>query len=450
MSQLKFLKKHKYFLYFCAPSKKNILQLLSKITPSAFEGGLQLLPSTREDIFLVFNALFNLPQTNDTFNIKNLEIKFFREHFSIRKLDNNGEILNNKMCRILNVSQTSKSPFKPFWLDPLFNSDDLVVSVEFDSLKEKERNSFIEGLNSDFLNVRQYKSKIKNLEIENNRNTTSAIIRDISTGVQDIKLTKILIYISGENKIDFKKKYNAVRNILGKSGLYYTNINFRQQEALVNIQPFGLAKEIDKDIEIVLTTDAIGLSYPFTQTYFVDKGGVYIGTNTNGSPLLIDICDRRKRASGNVVILGTTGSRKSTLIKMLILGFFFQESVEQTLVLDWQNEYTQLAHNFDQLVLNFTKSSGDSTPHINLLQIPRTYISFQDGDAHSDIVLSTKERYQEHVQYVINALSSLLLQRSELLSTNQFFILSEQIQKIYTKFDVKNDDNHFDTLKNES
>jgi type IV secretory pathway VirB4 component len=68
-----------------------------------------------------------------------------------------------------------------------------------------------------------------------------------------------------------------------------------------------------------LPTDAIGFSYPMTQTSFIDQNGVYLGLNTNSTPMFLDVCDRNKRASGNMCILGTTGSRKSTLIKIMIL-----------------------------------------------------------------------------------------------------------------------------------
>jgi type IV secretory pathway VirB4 component len=47
---------------------------------------------------------------------------------------------------------------------------------------------------------------------------------------------------------------------------------------------------------------------------------VYIGTDYNYQPIYFNVAERQKRASGNTIILGATGSRKSTLIKLMILG----------------------------------------------------------------------------------------------------------------------------------
>jgi type IV secretory pathway VirB4 component len=96
-----------------------------------------------------------------------------------------------------------------------------------------------------------------------------------------------------------------------------------------------------------------------------------MGLSTQGSPMVFNLCDRSKALNGNMIALGTSGSRKSTLDKLLILGNIMNPKNQQTIVVDLENEYVQLARNFNQQVIEFTRNADINSPTINIFQIPK-------------------------------------------------------------------------------
>jgi hypothetical protein len=139
--------------------------------------------------------------------------------------------------------------------------ENIIVSVRFNSINEKDRNKLIEGLDADFSTIKS-KSKIVNAEMQNNRRVMHEIINDVSRNIQDVKLTNILIYIYGKTKREMQNKFRNVKNIISYTGCQMSNLNFRQKNVFSNMQPFQTESKLNKDIEILLTTDSIGYAYP--------------------------------------------------------------------------------------------------------------------------------------------------------------------------------------------
>jgi hypothetical protein len=55
----------------------------------------------------------------------------------------------------------------------------------------------------------------------------------------------------------------------------------------------------------------------------------------------------------------------------MILGNLLNPKNQQTLVIDFENEYTDLARNFQQQIIEFTRNASKESPSINIFQIPQ-------------------------------------------------------------------------------
>jgi hypothetical protein len=106
-------------------------------------------------------------------------------------------------------------------------------------LNEKKRNTFIERLRHDFHPDSSERSKIRRLENQNNRNAVQAIINDISTRTQDIKFVKIMVMMYADTKAQLSEKYKEVQMEFESFGGFCYDVNCRQKEAFLSMQPFG-------------------------------------------------------------------------------------------------------------------------------------------------------------------------------------------------------------------
>jgi hypothetical protein len=302
--------------------------------------------------------------------------------------------------------------------------------------------------------VRQYRSQIKNERIQITKELIEDLIHDISTGQQDIKNVTILLQLRTVTKAKLRKKFEEVKRELDRMGLVYGNVNFRQREALEMLQPFRAGRRklmvgIQKDLEMAFPSDAIANAYPFTQTSLFQKDGTLIGIATQGSPMVFNLCDRTKALNGNMIGLGTAGSRKSTLNRLLILGNMLNPKNQQTIVVDLENEYVTLAKNFGQQVIDFTGSVAESSPAINIFQIPilDTYNEIEHRFDKEPSIDGRKKAFVSQVSYVQNILKIILSQENEKLSTNELNVLSKEIKHVYDKFKINNTTN-FNIIKN--
>jgi hypothetical protein len=111
------------------------------------------------------------------------------------------------------------------------------------------------------------------------------IINDLSKNKNDVKLCKLMIMVYGETKTALKEKYERVVEQIKYFGAEYNDLVFSQRDAYLAMQPICYP-EVDKDAEVLLTSDAIGLGYPFTQSAYIDPLGTYIGKSTSLTPII--------------------------------------------------------------------------------------------------------------------------------------------------------------------
>jgi hypothetical protein len=448
-----------YIIAISSPNGRQKLDnFFDTIRLTLYRSGLRAYEADEVTIQRVFNQIFDLPEDYKGFLIKNQEAEFKANKYQVFNYKKDGSLLSSNWTQIIHVRQTSPTfmPLDPFWLSDLFEINDIFVSFDVDSLEEKKRDAYIGSLKTDFVNVRQYRSQIKNERVQITRELIEHLLGDIARGQQDIKNVTLLIQIRGDTKVKLRKKFEEVKKQLDRMGLIYGNINFRQKEALEFLQPFRSGRRklligIQKDLEMAFPTDAIANAYPFTQTSLFQKDGTLIGIANLGSPMVFNLCDRSKALNGNMIGLGTSGSRKSTLNRLLILGNILNPRSQQTIVVDLENEYVTLAKNFEQQVIEFTRNADKNTPTINIFQIPQldTWNEEQQKFDSEPSLGSRKNAFISQVSYVENVLKIILSKENEKLNINELNVLNKEIKGVYEEFGIDNKTN-FNKIKNTS
>lgn len=438
------MRKHTYILAVSSPNSFNKINYFFDTVKNLFlKAGITPTPSSNKEIQFLFNKTFSLPNNWNKLTIGNQEIKFKSNKYEINNFDIKKQ-KTTKWCQIINIKQTSENfiPLQPFWLSNIFDIPDIFTCFDICTLPEKRRDSFITSLKTDFVDVKRYRSDIKREKTAHTREIIEDLIIDIAQGKQDVKLIKILIKIEADTEKALRAKFIEVKKVLDNLGLVYGSINYRQHEAIELLQPFrenfSNLLSIQKDLEFALPTDAIGNSYPFTQISWFQKHGNLIGTTDSDSPIIFNLCDSSFATNRNCIVLGTSGSRKTTLLKTIILSQLMNDQNQQVLIMDFENEYTDIAKNFNQQIIEFTKSVDLDAPNINIFQIPYvdTFNPITQKFDKTPKLTNLHEAFNNQLQYVSGVLRMLLSRDNNKLSINEINVLETEITELYKSFKI--------------
>ena len=132
------------------------------------------------------------------------------------------------------------------------------------------------------------------------------------------------IMITGDNKEDLELKKIQVRSYLEGMQMKSVALMFEQEKVLKSILPVFPPQDIEKRIGTPIPSITIAATYPFVFDSIKDPGtGTLLGVDSSGGVVLFNqfLYQERKennRNNANVIILGTSGSGKSTAAKLLL------------------------------------------------------------------------------------------------------------------------------------
>ena len=132
------------------------------------------------------------------------------------------------------------------------------------------------------------------------------------------------LLICGENKEELDIRRMQVRNMLDAMGMRGVSLMFEQEKALKSIIPIFPAQDIEDRVGIPLPSITIAGMYPFVFDSVKDPGnGTLLGVDASGGVVLVNqflyqIQKENNRNNANMIILGTSGSGKSTAAKIML------------------------------------------------------------------------------------------------------------------------------------
>lgn len=132
------------------------------------------------------------------------------------------------------------------------------------------------------------------------------------------------LMISADSKDGLELTKIQVRNYIDALGMRGVSLMFEQEKALKSMIPIFPEQDIEKRIGIPLPSVTIAGMYPFVFDSVKDPGtGTLLGVDRSGGVILFNqfLFKRQKennRNNANMIILGTSGSGKSTAAKILL------------------------------------------------------------------------------------------------------------------------------------
>ena len=226
------------------------------------------------------------------------------------------------------------------FLDRIINLPNIKASVTInDSI---EQNKLLNVLNSSFKAVLADYNSSKNLsdvtEMQNLMSNYKLLIEQISSNDEKIKDVSIVLAISG----DKKTREELVKEIKRNAELYQVKVEVPRMKQMEAWQSYDLTIKGLKDYTMYLPTLTLASTFFFTENYHNDSTGWLIGEDSAyGLPIFFDpFYLTKNRTSHNMGVIGTSGSGKSYLLKLLAINEYARGT--KLFLFDIENELQKL------------------------------------------------------------------------------------------------------------
>jgi type IV secretory pathway VirB4 component len=229
--------------------------------------------------------------------------------------------------------------------------------------------------------------------------------------------TYIAVYAESEKELE--QNLQRIEGISLGIGLQTRRATFRQEQAFFSCLPIMQNNmDIKKVTRRNVLTGGLSSTYPFLSNELCDESGIFIGTNQiNHSLVMIDRFDSEKYKNANMCIIGTSGSGKSYLTKLMIIRNRFLNMFQY--IIDPDREYTNICKELDGTLIKF-----GSTNSINIMDIRESF-----------------EIEESYLQNKLNNLNAFFCMIFQDISPIEIAILEEKLIECYKERGITFDNN---------
>lgn len=179
------------------------------------------------------------------------------------------------------------------------------------------------------------------------------------------------LMITADNKEELELKKIQVRSYLDAMGMRAVALMFEQEKALKSILPIFPPQDIESRIGTPIPSVTIAAMYPFVFDSIKDPGSATLfGMDESGGVILFNqflyqMQKENNRNNANMILLGTSGSGKSTAAKLLLRTHI--RNGFKIVCVDPEGELEDMAYNFGGDFIDLGK--GGEFGMINPLEI---------------------------------------------------------------------------------
>lgn len=179
------------------------------------------------------------------------------------------------------------------------------------------------------------------------------------------------IMITADTKEDLEIRKVNVKNYLDAMELRAVSLRFEQEKVLKSILPIFPKQDIEDRIGTPIPSVTIGAMYPFIFDSIKDPGlSCLLGVDASGGVILFNqflykMKKENNRNNANLIILGTSGSGKSTAAKLMLRTHIRNGC--QIVAIDPENELEEMTRTFGGDTIDLGK--GGEYGMVNPLQI---------------------------------------------------------------------------------
>ena len=218
---------------------------------------------------------------------------------------------------------------------------------------------------------RQEKDQTAKERIRQDAESLESFVAMLASSQSRIFDFQMHIMINADTKEDLELKKVNVKNYLDAMELRAVSLRFEQEKVLKGILPIFPSQDIEERIGTPIPTPTIAAMYPFIFDSIKDPGlSVLLGVDFSGGVILFNqflyqIRKENNRNNANMIILGTSGSGKSTAAKLLLRTHIRNGC--QIVAIDPENELEEMTRTFGGDTIDIGK--GGEYGLINPLEV---------------------------------------------------------------------------------
>ena len=237
-----------------------------------------------------------------------------------------------------------------------FNVLRKMVNKEIADLKERYQNE----------NDRTYQERIRQ-----DYESLEQFVTQLAASQQKIYDFQMHIMVTANSEEELNNKKMQVRNYLEAMEMRAFPLRFEQESVLKSILPIFPKQDIEERIGTPIPAPTIAAMYPFIFDSIKDPGlATLLGVDFSGGVILFNqflyqIKKEHNRNNANVIILGTSGSGKSTAAKLLLRTHIRNNA--QLVIIDPEGELEEMTKRYGGDFIDLGK--GGEFGMINPLEV---------------------------------------------------------------------------------
>lgn len=344
------------------------------------------------------------------------------------KFNVNDFIISDKYATILTIISYPKT-IQPGFLSNVTNIPGIKVVVKhipipFSSMQKMLNREIVD------LKDRYQKERDRTLQerLRQDYESLEAFVQMLAATQSKIWDFQMHIMITADTKEELENKKMQVRNYLDSMGMRGIPMMFEQEKVLKSMLPIFPKQDIEDRVGIPIPAPTIAAMYPFVFDSIKDPGSsTLLGVDFSGGVVLFNqflyqIKKEYNRNNANIIILGTSGSGKSTTAKLLLRTHIRNNC--KIIAIDPEGELEEMAKIFNGDFIDLGK--GGAFGLINPLEVimDADEDEIKEGAGYS-VLTRTLQSLKAFMKYYYPSIEDDVLQ-----------MFSEVCQETYKRFNI--------------
>ncbi|MBQ9072527.1 MAG: ATP-binding protein [Bacilli bacterium] len=280
-------------------------------------------------------------------------------------------VISDKHACILTIISYPKFIY-PGYLSSLTSMSGIKVVIKHIPLPFSSMSKMLNKELAD-LKQRYQEEKDKTIQerIRQDYESLEMFISELAASQSKIYDFQMHVMITANTQEELEGKKLQVKNYLEAMEMRAIPLRFEQDKVLKSILPIYEKQDIEDRIGTPIPSPTIAAMYPFIFDSIKDPGlSTLLGIDFSGGVILFNqflyqIKKEHNRNNANMIILGTSGSGKSTAAKLLLRSHIRNNN--QIVVIDPEGELEEMTSSFDGDFISLGK--GGSFGMINPLEV---------------------------------------------------------------------------------
>ena len=301
-------------------------------------------------------------------------MEFKKDHF----------IFDNKFARCIAIQKYPASIVDTIFKSIVELNQSMIITENLDFVEQSAAIELLERKNMDMQQeaIAKVESSataakgafvdpIEGTQLQKNMAATQSFLTDLQEKNEKMIRGHIIIMLMADTFDELEKNTDALKILLRKYQLQPMGCAGLQETAFCSVLPVGNSSSVDKEknlqIRRTLSSSATAGFMPFNSKKLLQEGGLYYGQNKSTREIIM--FNRRNLPNPNGFFLGLPGSGKSMLAKLEMI-FSILQTDEVVLIVDPENEYTEIAEFFGGEVIYISENSQTYINPLDLTENP--------------------------------------------------------------------------------